>query len=198
MRTGRPTSRSTRAHRLGVIVALCAYCLSIFGFPLPAAAPRKEADQPFPCQNHPCGCQTAEQCWRHCCCFTPEERWAWARAHGVQPPAYAERPACSGWRTTPLRAQAETKAPAADCACCSAHHEPPPPPPPPGSNVRWVLGVSALGCQGFSTFWIGSAAALPPVAAVAWNPERGFAETLGHPESRLCFLRHTPPVPPPR
>ena len=30
--------------------------------PVPAAV-HKDASQPFPCQNHPCGCRTAEQCW---------------------------------------------------------------------------------------------------------------------------------------
>ena len=46
----------------------------------------------FPCQNCPCGCKSAEQCWAACCCFTPAERFAWAKKKGVTPPSYAHRP----------------------------------------------------------------------------------------------------------
>ena len=28
----------------------------------------KDQSAPFPCQNRPCGCKTAEQCWKKCCC----------------------------------------------------------------------------------------------------------------------------------
>src|SRR5437868_5903658 len=69
--------------------------------PLPAPFSKMKDGQPFPCQDHPCGCATAEDCWRHCCCFTAEERWAWARQHNIEPPAYAERPA----EGSPLTAQ---------------------------------------------------------------------------------------------
>lgn len=53
----------------------------------------KGSSQPFPCQNRPCGCKTAEQCWTGCCCFTPSERLAWAEENGVAPPSYAQLPA---------------------------------------------------------------------------------------------------------
>lgn len=47
------------------------------------------SDEPFPCQGCGCGCKTAEQCWTGCCCFTPSQRIAWAKANGVKPPDYA-------------------------------------------------------------------------------------------------------------
>ena len=43
----------------------------------------------FPCMDCPCGCNSAEQCWRSCCCHTLAERMDWAREHGVRPPEYA-------------------------------------------------------------------------------------------------------------
>lgn len=52
----------------------------------------KENAQPFVCQNSPCGCKTAEQCWTNCCCFTPAKRLAWAEKNGITPPSYAQRP----------------------------------------------------------------------------------------------------------
>src|SRR5205814_10554872 len=103
--------------RLAAAAALLAYAATAFGVPLPAATARKNAGTPFPCQDHPCGCQTAEQCWSGCCCFTPEERWAWADAHHVTPPAYAQRPA-AGWRSTPLRGRAGQDGDADTHVCC--------------------------------------------------------------------------------
>lgn len=112
-------------------VALVAYLVATIGFPVPAAA--KGSGVPFPCQNHPCGCRSAEQCWRSCCCLTAEERWAWARENHVEPPPYAERPAPpkppapaapKGWHTVRLRDQAEGHAAAAPhCADCARRAE---------------------------------------------------------------------------
>ena len=79
------------ARRVGVVVVLVAYLVAAVGFPVPASAARGDG-VPFPCMDHPCGCQSAEQCWRGCCCLTVEERWAWAREHNVEPPPYARAP----------------------------------------------------------------------------------------------------------
>ena len=49
----------------------------------------KQTSLPFPCQDSPCGCKTAEQCWTNCCCKTPAQRLAWAKSNGVTPPKYA-------------------------------------------------------------------------------------------------------------
>ncbi len=40
-------------------------------FPTPASLPPAEASiaAEFPCAGHACGCGTAEDCRRHCCCF---------------------------------------------------------------------------------------------------------------------------------
>jgi hypothetical protein len=45
----------------------------------------KDRSRPFPCMDKACGCATAEQCFANCCCHTPAERLAWARAHNVEP-----------------------------------------------------------------------------------------------------------------
>ena len=80
-------------------VVICA------GLPLPAvaAAPQKDRGQPFPCMDRPCGCMNAQQCWRSCCCFSMQEKLAWAEAHHIEPPAYvreeAEREARESKRT---------------------------------------------------------------------------------------------------
>ena len=45
----------------------------------------KDRSQPFPCQSKPCGCSSATQCFSSCCCHTPQELLAWARANGLEP-----------------------------------------------------------------------------------------------------------------
>ena len=52
-----------------------------------ARVARPAAGRPYPCQGHQCGCRSAEECWSHCCCFTPSQRLAWAAANRVDPPA---------------------------------------------------------------------------------------------------------------
>jgi hypothetical protein len=120
--------------RLCAGITLVAYLLTALGVPLPAAT-RKDADQPFPCQDHPCGCQTAEQCWASCCCFSPEERLAWAQTHNVTPPDYAEKPAGRGWRTTRLRdrEQGPGKGQHSNCPNCARQGTHPAPPAAPHS-----------------------------------------------------------------
>src|SRR5438445_841636 len=104
--------------RLYACVALLCYLATAVGVPLPSLA-HKDHSQPFPCQDHPCGCHTAEQCWQHCCCFSPEERFAWAEAHHVEPPAYAERPTAQGWQTARLRDRAAAGAEDSACTRCT-------------------------------------------------------------------------------
>jgi hypothetical protein len=111
----------TLRRRLCAAVTLLGYLLATFGVPLPATA-RKAEDLPFPCRDHPCGCLTAEQCWTACCCFTPEQRWAWARQHHVEPPAFAEKPSGHSWRTTRLRDREAVPAKQPTrCSNCPAH-----------------------------------------------------------------------------
>jgi len=35
--------------------------------------------------DSPCGCSTAVQCYANCCCHTPAQRRAWAKARGLDP-----------------------------------------------------------------------------------------------------------------
>ena len=73
---------------LSVLLGVCAML-----FPLPIASPpqdssEKDTSEPFPCQNRPCGCRSAEQCWKKCCCFNDVQKVAWAKANNVKVPAF--------------------------------------------------------------------------------------------------------------
>jgi hypothetical protein len=71
---------------------LVAYLSTVAGFPVFGSS-KKHGSHPFPCQEHDCGCTSAEECWTQCCCFTPEQHLAWAKEHAVEPPTYAVLPA---------------------------------------------------------------------------------------------------------
>jgi hypothetical protein len=211
-----------RRYRLCAGVALVCYLATAVGFPVPSL-PFKEHSQPFPCQDHPCGCQTAEQCWRHCCCFSPEERFAWAESHHVQPPAYAERPANHGWSTArdqmgaceeknvcSLCTSRETCSTPVHKICCTNHRDATPccskesgplaerSRPESATRTSWMLGIAALRCQGITTMWVSVGAVVPPPASLAGHDQLLPTGWLTHRNASPLPLILTPPDPPPR
>jgi hypothetical protein len=59
--------------------------------PLPAGlglGVTKDLSKPFPCQYRACGCRSADQCWKQCCCFTNSQKVAWAKAEEIALPDF--------------------------------------------------------------------------------------------------------------
>lgn len=71
---------------LSVLLGVCALLLPLPFAPLPQNLPDKDSSEPFPCQHRPCGCRSAEQCWKKCCCFDNRQKIAWAKANNVRVP----------------------------------------------------------------------------------------------------------------
>jgi hypothetical protein len=207
-------------HRTFACAALVCYLATAVGFPLPRLS-SKDHRQPFPCQDHPCGCQTAEQCWRHCCCFTPEERFAWARTHHIEPPSYAERPAASGWHTARVRdgvvcthcgdrQACQAYSAPAQRSCCAKQQDVRPcctkesdrstkgVKPKAPTRVAWLSGVAALGCQGITSLWLSVGAVLPPPIPQTWRDWLVPVGWVRHHDASPLVLTPTPPDPPPR
>lgn len=83
-----PTQRCVLA-----VVTLACHLTNMWGLPI-LASPHstKNSSIPFPCQSRPCGCLTAEQCWQgDCCCYTLQEKIAWAQIHGLALPEHILR-----------------------------------------------------------------------------------------------------------
>src|SRR5215213_11062578 len=80
--------RSIR-RRLISAMLVAMYIVTATGIPLPAGKLARKSGELFPCSHCACGCASAEQCWRSCCCHSLAERMAWARVHGVRPPEFA-------------------------------------------------------------------------------------------------------------
>lgn len=101
--------------RLIVLTSLAAFISACVGVPLaiPNQAPQKDLSAPFPCQDSICGCMSATQCWKSCCCRSNREKIAWAKKHGVTPPKFvlAAAELEPALESTPKK------------SCCSAHGE---------------------------------------------------------------------------
>ncbi len=98
----------------------------------------KESGEPFPCQNRPCGCRTAKQCWKKCCCFTNAQKIGWAKSHGVQVPDFVV-----------VAASEEAKNEAPKKSCCSQRVEK----VARSKEVprsKHVIGIMAEECQGLN------------------------------------------------
>lgn len=200
----------TLRYRLSILGVCLAYLVVALEIPLPVFV-HKSDGQPFPCQDHPCGCQTAEQCWSHCCCFTAEERWEWARAHHIEPPAYAEKPKepenAGGWNTVKLRDRARGATEAKNCcsaktahaSCCQATAKSPEKKSSPSEGrTRWTTALNAWRCQGQATLWVSLGSVLPIFPRAAWIPEGSPPTRIPLFSIRADKITSIPLDPPPR
>lgn len=121
--------------RITTWMAILGYGLVASGLPLPVggllpgaadgvAAKRlagKDRSRPFPCMDTPCGCASAEQCFTNCCCNTPSQTLAWARARGLEPALIAALARRATQEAPATQAQASCCATqAAQPSCCTA------------------------------------------------------------------------------
>lgn len=202
---------------LAVVVSICA---SFFPLPVASRTPGKDRSTPFPCQDRPCGCRSAEQCWKSCCCFSDTEKIAWAKANGVTPPQFVVEAASTETVETVVSEhsccnrhedsnQAVIEKSPSPHSCCS---HPQPTSASSANEVRdttdrrgketqsgttHVLGIMVQRCQGSGLYWHSLPwSVLPPVPMTA--PQRSPV-MWSHPVSVEVDERLIePPVPPPR
>ncbi|MFQ3651974.1 MAG: hypothetical protein SNJ75_16755 [Gemmataceae bacterium] len=193
-------------------VTLLTYLLTTFGYPVLACRYSKPTGPAFPCQFRPCGCLTAEECWAgDCCCFTLQEKIAWADARGVAVPAAARAKAqqahASEQKAQPARG-CEHKAQPAPCCkqaeacpCCQPARETCCSEPESNSMpvaFAWVSGVSARKCRGEGSHSLSPLPWQNLIERSSWGllalPGEYLPQQLMHRPSRS----DSPPVPPPR
>jgi len=83
--------------RFVAALTMAAYFIVCTGLPVPyfvsqAAGSEIDASTPYPCQGHRCGCRSAEQCWKACCCMSEVDKRIWAERNGVALPHYLSSP----------------------------------------------------------------------------------------------------------
>jgi hypothetical protein len=187
------------------------YLVTAAGVPLPAGHVAHKSGELYPCSDCECGCASAEQCWRSCCCHSLAERMAWARVHGVRPPEYAIAEARRAridlaWLVEPtgtgsksLCCARQLMADSPTCcqtkrACCSDHHDQ----QPSESKSNHVIGWKALNCQGHSINWL---AAVPTLVSTncGQSDELPLIQWLGPALSEYADrVSDLPAIPPPK
>jgi hypothetical protein len=229
---------STDMRPLLTWLAILGYGVLALGLPLPAgmrskgASPgldaadvvaAKDRSVAFPCMNSPCGCATADQCFRDCCCTTLAERLAFARRHRLDGSLIASLEA----RMLGAGELAERKPQGACCAsdrpakaksCCDLEHEPQAPSAAAGDNccndavaadsietdpapmveqgrVRQVTLRAMLACKGLVTSWlaVGGAPPTPRFEITGMLPPQAWVELLDVTGEDPLLV----PVPPP-
>ncbi len=215
-------NRRPSLRRFASALLLTAYVVTAAGIPLPAGSRTQKLNEVFLCATSSCGCQTAEQCWRSCCCHTLAERLAWAQKHGVRPPDFAITQAkAAGFDVSWLDKRGETRlanhssnccdrgkgSAARSCcegprevspikivhSCCSQPHEP----RPENTRQSTVVGWQALKCGGLSMNWLAAVPTLISVRVDIVQQISPFA-WLGPATSDRAFgTADLPSVPPP-
>lgn len=206
---------------LAVLVAVCAV---IFPVSWPAAQPQeKDLSEPFPCQNRPCGCRSAKQCWKKCCCFSHQQKVAWAKEHGVTIPLtqsadakdqpqklnlVSNRQHRSCCRTANLQENSSNAVSGEDCcsedssatkSCCAKR------PQRETAKIQYndskssvLIGMLVEKCQGVSVSWVALPWIIlekPQELPLAYCPL--IASVIPHSDAE-SGVSDRPPTPPPK
>ncbi len=193
----RPTPFAVRLRRWLVVgVALLGYLTGAVGVPVPASIVQ-DVSQPFPCQGHACGCGSAAQCWNSCCCYTPQQKLAWAERNGVTPPSSA-----GGWQAVRLRDREKVVPVEPKPSCCQSGHcasstPKAEPKPAPTRGIVWTTAMAARSCRGLATDWVSAPSVVPPLS-VTWTYDWTPAGWLTTSSTTAHALPSSPAAPPPR
>jgi hypothetical protein len=189
-----------------IISGLLLVWLGLLQFPLPFAvraagssSPDKDLSTPFPCMNRPCGCRSAEECWKSCCCTTKAERIAFILDHGLEMPAALkdsddESPAPRACCSKPSESAAcQSCSHDSNTLTCDAGQRPKKP-----VRKGVVLLSAALKCKGLTSMLMQFGGAVVPTNAPL--PELvPFAQGLLNLADDLrTGVSLSPPAPPPR
>jgi len=204
----RRARRAILRHTLAVI-ALLAQLVAAIGAPVvsPRHATKRDSIS-FPCQNHPCGCATHQQCWAgDCCCFTLEQKLVWAEERGIEPPSHV-RPMVESRRIAALKQKQKQKVKHSCCekhdqkpSCCETDEcqSQPTAEVTPSPAVRWVAAVFAQKCRGDGPAGLFKfEVSVAPTHTSEARPPRSSRDFSVPFDSHASSTSFRPPVPPPR
>lgn len=209
----RRTVKQTRSALRGGLVAAAALALIVgtVGVPLPTGRP-KDRSIAFPCMDRPCGCHDAADCKAHCCCFSSDEKLAWAAEHGVDAEPFVDR---AGSDRLPDEAPHSRLLSEAENSCCEKHvasccspagnhadgHR-------AVSNLRkpdcgqttsdQFVSISAFRQCNVGFLWSVLSAALAPPEPLVYEFEWLLTGHVLQQNAKTISLSFSPPTPPPR
>ena len=201
-----------------VCLTLLGFAIGTVGIPMPVPVSSGPNPEQFICQGHGCGCQTAEHCWKSCCCFSPKKRLEWAAKHEIEMPVALvdqllsdteEKPGESlcaapslladsdphqlaGLNTSehPSESDHQTKR-------RPVHHRDPSDSEEDSDGVTWYSVILAKKCQGAdSTLLLLSDPLSVPAPRTDWQTAEIAQRLIPESEPLLCSLTWAPPVPP--
>jgi hypothetical protein len=199
------TRRPPLARRFVAWALLATYATTASGVPLPRFSAATSTES-HPCQTHRCGCATAEQCWKSCCCYSNGQKLAWAAERGVTVPEFvvaaARVEAAQPLSPTPARACCRSKRSCCEpsliagvpAGCDKAHDE-----RPDESSIEFVSLLQSERCRGTTPTWGGVAISLvpaPPARCPAFDPQ--VCRSTPWPPAAKPQAFSSPSVPPPR
>ncbi len=187
-----------RSRRQNVsILLLAGFVIALLPIPLISFSPKdgKDLSRPFPCQYRPCGCMSAAQCKKKCCCFSDQQKLVWAKRNGVDPSEVVA--------SITKRGAASKSSPTVCCTIkngskAQVAHRQPKAKSTPKSRFKIVIGAVADDCQGLVKTAFGQAVFLiPPM--ISLNPlVDSIVERFINRASVVVQAIVEPPVPPPR
>ena len=158
----------------------------------------KDLSEPFPCQHRACGCRSAAQCWKRCCCFSNAQKVAWARAHKVEPPQYVvaslereQSPAkcdstgCCHLSSTTSSTDTSSGATPVDQVASPA-------------DTIYVIALLAHQCAGHNWYWNALPWSILPAAEITQRSPQSDNAKVDLSSEKLSTYSQQPPVPPPR
>jgi len=194
---------------------LVGFVVCVILLPIPVSLvskpdPDKDLSEPFPCQNRPCGCRSAEQCWKKCCCFSNTQKVAWAKRNGVKLPDYvlvaakrevsAKKDSCDLCAKENKKSSKTTRATSKVSVSSQPQKATPQAPVSRlrSSSSKWVMTMYAAECQGQTPFSFCFFATIVPQRVVVVSQDPCLVESV-HPQSdRLHSATARPPLPPPK
>jgi hypothetical protein len=213
----------TRSTQKAISASLLAWfiCLQLpWSFSPQSLIPYKQTGEAFFCMGRSCGCMTAEQCWKNCCCSTQSQRIAWATKNGHKIPGWvlvksatlteesetetklstaSGKPhACclkdADSHVTPTSSVTCTKTSEKTPSCCSKKSSSKQTP----KTAPGLVWEQVQKCQGQQQFW----ALVSTIAPVSHTAHISFAhelcETLMLSNARIASQADQPAIPPPR
>jgi hypothetical protein len=190
-------------HRVTVAVVLLAQIVAATGVPLPIVAkPTKDRSTPYPCMDNPCGCSSAEECWRSCHCYTARQRLEWAEDHGIEPPSYLREAAAREPVERSIVGDCpHCKSKKSTKSCCTDACTPTPAGQESPRDIKlvFVLGIKAQSCGGHGVAALLTQAWAPPCKVTSFCSIRPVQIDTLIPTSWSANSRSDDPTtPPPR
>jgi hypothetical protein len=194
------------AKRLFSILLILSFLVGSAGIPVVSRV-AKDRSRPFPCQDNPCGCLSADECWHHCCCHTNREKVAWAHEHGVTPPdfviAAAEKEEKEASSTRVCCHHHGCEKCAAQAAAAHADHAgtaPAASQPDKKAALRFrlVLVDMSRHCKSLPQFWSLTSLALPVRIEAGWSFDTKVVGRVVEAPVLPLRVELSPPVPPPK